>query len=1185
MPASSFVHLHCHSEYSFLDGASRLKDLVAFAAGEQMRAIALTDHGNMHGAIGFYDLCTKHGVKPLLGCEVYVASRSRHERDPKVDLDPAHFLLLAKDETGYHNLMKLVTTAHLEGFYRKPRIDHELLSAHAEGVIGATACVAGEVPRALLAGDMKKARSLVGTYRDLLGKGNFYLELQDHGLASQQAVNPQLIELSRALGVPLIATNDSHYTCRSEASAHDVLLCIQTGKVLSDPNRLRFETAEFYLKTAAEMAGLFSHVPEALTNTALVAEQCNVQLSLGQIHMPHFQVPEGHTLDSYLALLCQQNLPRKYPRGREEAERRLRYELSVIQSKGYSGYFLIVADLVRFARERGIFAAARGSAAGSIVSYLLDITYMDPLEHGLYFERFLNPERESSPDIDLDIEDLRRQEVYDYALQKYGTDNVAQIITFGTMAARAAVRDAGRAMGMAAAKVDGVAKLIPFNHDIQKSLEAVVELKEIYDSDSEAKQLLDYARSIEGLCRHASVHACGVVISHEPLIEHLPLQRPPRHSDASQNGDGATVITQFDGPSVTRCGLVKMDLLGLKNLSVISECLRLIRETEVADLDLSQIPMGDQKTYEMLSRGESTAVFQLESEGMRRLLKDLKPDSFAHLAPLIALYRPGPLDQMGRFVSGRHGASVEYLHPELQPILGETFGVLLYQEQVMQTAVRLADFTPPQAEILMRAMSKKDKEKMQQMHDLFIEKAASRGLPEETAQALFDQMNAFANYGFNKSHSAAYAVISYRTAYLKANYPTQYMAAYMASFMDRTDKIVSCVEECRRLEVEVLPPDVNESQVSFSVSAKGAIRFGLAAIKGIGVGAIEALLEARRAGPFADILDFCERIPARVMTKAQVELLIKSGAFDSLHPNRAQCLAALETAFEAGQKAQRDRAAGQASLFDGNGSGLSAPRLRHDLPDVPDFPREERLALEKELVGLYLSDHPLKRVRKFLEASSATPVNELSGLKKDAEVTVGGLITQLRRISDRNNRPMVFATLEDFTGSVEVVVFSSVYEKCAPSLIKDAIVLVKGRVSRSGRKGSDDDEDPEEIKVLCDKVVPVETEASGASSTHPRNDLSQIDMDFAPPPEDQALTASRLHVRLPQGAEPTLLTGLQSVLRNHPGDCPVVLHLFANGKETSLAAGRAYQVGLTPSLVTQLTKLLGDKGWWREVDE
>jgi len=1169
MSQPEFVHLHCHSEYSLLDGASRIKDLAKFAAANHMPALALTDHGVMYGIVQFYKACREAGVKPILGCEAYVAARSRKDKEAKFDREPSHLVLLPKDEQGYQNLVKLITASHLEGFYYKPRIDRELLAQHSQGLIVASACIAGEVPRAILDGNYDLARQIAGEYVDIVGRDNFYLELQDHGLPEQKAANEGLLRLAKDLGVGVTATNDSHYSRREDADAHDILLCIQTSKTYADPNRMRFGAQEFYLKTAEEMAALFSEVPEALRNTLVIAEQCNVELDLDTIHMPVFEVPEGETLDSHLANLCRAKLPEKFPGRDEVARKRLEYELEVIQGKGYSGYFLIVEDLVRFAHKRGIIAAARGSAASSVVSYLLDMTYLDPLEFKLIFERFLNPERESSPDIDLDIEDARRQEVYDYAVEKYGVDNVAQIITFGTMAARGAVRDVGRALEYPISEVDEIAKLIPQTDSISEALENVPELRQRHESDERTKRLLEAAMSIEGLARHSSVHACGVVISKNPLTQHIPLQR------AGQEGG---VITQLAGPDVEACGLVKMDFLGLKNMSIISETLRLLKETAALDLDLTTIPMDDRKTYDMLSRGESTAVFQLESSGMRSLLRDLKPDRFAHIAPLLALYRPGPMDEMPRFVAGRHGQRVEYAHPDLEEILSETFGVLLYQEQVMQAAMKMADFSMPQAEILMRAMSKKQEKKMEQMRDIFIDNCVAKQTRREVAEQVFARMYKFAGYGFNKAHSAAYAVLSYQTAYLKANYPTQYMAAFMTSFMNRADRIALCIEDCRKLGVAVLPPDVNESQVNFSVSGKD-IRFALAAIKGVGAGALQEIVNARaEGGPFRDLYDFAERVPQRALGKSAIETLLRCGAFDSLHPNRAQALAALDQAVEAGQRLQRDKAAGQVSLF----GEVEVDTTRPLLPNVPDLPREDKLAAERELLGVYVSDHPLKSARKVLEKYVTHTLDELSESLDGKTVVVGGLVSDFRQIRDRKGNPMMFVTLEDGVGSLELIVFASAYADCAPETAKDALILAEGQVMLGSSSRSDD-----ELKLRCSRVFraddkgldtklrPSRRKGGNGNGNGRGNGNGEVAANSTPPPV--------VNIRVPQTkATPGTLNELQGILKAHPGNSGVLLHIDHGRRLTQVSLGSGHVVRLDAALQTELELALGRGTVWTE---
>ncbi|MBX6377172.1 MAG: DNA polymerase III subunit alpha, partial [Clostridia bacterium] len=984
-----FVHLHVHSEYSLLDGAARVAELPQRARELGMAAVALTDHGVMYGAVEFYKACRQHEVRPVLGCEVYVAPRSRFDREPRVDDRPYHLVLLAEDEVGYRNLVRLVSLASLEGFYYKPRVDKELLAAHARGLVCLTGCLGGEVPRLLQEGREEEARRAAGQYLEIFGRDHFFVEVQDHGLEVERRLNPRLVALARELGVGVVATNDAHYLRRDDAAAHDVLLSIQTGKALDDPQRLRFPNDEFYLKSPEEMAERFRDLPEALVNSVAIAERCRFDFRFGEIKLPRYELPEGYDAAGYLRKLCEERFPQRYPDGPGEARERLDYELRVIEQMGYAGYFLIVWDFIHYARSRGIAVGpGRGSAAGSLVAYVLGITDIDPLRHHLLFERFLNPERVSMPDMDIDFDDQRRGEVIEYVVRKYGSDRVAQIITFGRMLARAVVRDVGRALGLGYAEVDRIAKMVPaqLGMTLERALEANPELRDAQDADPTVRRLLDLARRLEGLPRHASVHAAGVVIARDPLMEDVPLQ---------QMADGV-VVTQFPMNVLEELGLLKFDFLGLRTLSVLEETRRLVRETTGEDLDLTRLPLDDPDTYEALGRGETAGVFQLESGGMRDMLRDLRPTCIEDIIAAVALYRPGPMENIPDFVRAKHSGQVRVPHPLLEPILRDTYGILVYQEQIMQLAARMAGFSLGQADILRRAVGKKKKEVLDAQRQAFVQGCLANGHSRALAEELYDLIVKFANYGFNRSHAAAYGLLSYQTAYLKTHYPVAFMAALLTSVMDASDKVAEYVQECRRLNIAVLPPDVNASEARFAVEG-GAIRFGLAAVKNVGVAAVEAIVaERRRGGPFRSLQDFCERLDSPHLNRRALESLVKAGAFDRLGERREVLLEALDLVLRVAQEVRARRASGQVSLFDLAGDGAAAVAAYPPLPDVEPVPETRRLAWEKEVLGLYLSGHPLAERAHLLEGQVDLPVSGLAERPEGSEVRVGGLLTGVR---------------------------------------------------------------------------------------------------------------------------------------------------------------------------------------------
>jgi DNA polymerase-3 subunit alpha len=1050
---NDFTHLHTHSEYSLLDGLSRITDLVEEASAKGFDSLALTDHGALYGAVAFHQAAAAKGIKPIIGVETYVARRSMTDKEGKPDAQPYHLILLASDLTGYRNLCRLVTDAHIDGYYYKPRIDREHLAKHSEGLIGLSACLNGEVSRALEVEDWDLARTVAGEYGDIFGTGRFFLELQDHGLAEQRRLNEQLLRLAAELGLPLVATNDLHYVRREQAPAHDVLLCVGTASNLDTPGRLKFETDEFFLKSATEMAALFSGQPEAIANTKRIAEMCDLDLPLGHLRIPHFPVPDGETVESWLRKECERGLSWRYGTVTPELQTRLDYELGVILSMGYAGYFLIVADFIRFARERGIQTTCRGSAPGSIVTYTLGITPVDPIAYELPFERFLNPDRVTMPDIDVDFQDDRRDEVIAYVSRKYGQDHVAQIITFGTMLARAAIRDVGRVLGNTYGEVDRIAKAVPNQLGIRldEALATAPLLREQYDADPSVKRVIDFAKQLEGVARNASTHAAGVVISREPLTELMPLQR-------ATNSD--SLMTQYEMHAIEALGLLKFDFLGLSNLTILKNAVDLIKSHRGVDIDLDHIPLDDAATFELLASGETTGIFQLESAGMRHYVRDLRPTSVHDLAAMVALYRPGPMDNIPAYIRRKHGQEkVEYLHPLLEPYLEKTYGIFVYQEDIMAAAIALGGFTGPEADTLGYAIRKKKSSVLRAQKEKFVRQAAERGVEPRVIDAVFAAFQPFERYGFNKAHATCYGLIAYQTAYLKANYTVDYMASVLSAFRDTEEKVAAAVAECRRLGIEVRPPDVTRSAVEFTVEAD-AIRFGLLAVKNVGSSAIESIVAAREAeGPFRSLADFCTRIDLRLANRKVLESLTKVGALSAFgHP--AQVLEGLDDAIAAGAATQRDRATGQTSLFD---VGLDEPSLLdRPLPNVPEAPVRDRLRWEKELLGLYLSEHPMgevtDRVGEFVTAYSGDLKDEsLDGQR----LVVAGIVVGSRTVVTRARATMAVVTIEDLQGSIEVVVFPKLFEQTGPIWDEGSILLVAGRVDHRG----------EEVSLLADLVV------------------------------------------------------------------------------------------------------------------
>lgn len=1037
-----FTHLHVHTEYSLLDGASKITDLLSYAKELGMDSIAITDHGVMYGVIDFYQEAVKQGIKPILGCEVYVVDNHLEKNNRSMH----HLILLAENNTGYHNLMKIVSRGQLEGFYYKPRVDKEILRQNSEGIICLSACIIGEVPSYILQDNMDGARRTVQEFIDIFGKENYFLEVQDHSLPEDKKINRGLKVLAQEFDLGLVATNDLHYVRKKDAEAQDVLMCIQTNSTVDAPERMRFPNNEFYLKSYDEMAELFGSCPEALENTQLIAERCNVELEFGKLLLPEFPIPEGFAdANAYLLHLCQEAIPVKYGGQNEEVLKRLDFELDIIRTMGYSCYFLIVWDFIDYCKKHDIpVGPGRGSAAGSIVAYLLGITNIDPLKYHLLFERFLNPERVSMPDIDTDFCYVKRDQVLDYVVRRYGQERVAQIITFGTLQARAAVRDVGRALGMTYGAVDEVAKKIPreLGITLDKALASNNELHDLYEQNEQVHRLIDLAKSVEGMPRNAGTHAAGVIIAPQDLKDYVPLQL----------GNEGSVITQYDKDKVENLGLLKMDFLGLRTLTVIGDTIRFIEETTGEKIDIDNIPLADKKTCQMLCDGDTYGVFQLESAGITKLVMELAPESFEDLIPLVALYRPGPLGtgMAEDFIAGRHGRrTAEILHPLMEPILADTYGVILYQEQVMQITSALAGFTLGQADILRRAMGKKKAKELDSMREAFIEGARKiNNIPEALSNRIFSLLQHFAGYGFNKSHSVAYALVAYQTAYLKAHWPAQYMAAFLNSIISDADKLSWYISVCRNANIKVLPPDVNESGFDFTVHKGNSIRFGLAGIKSAGEAAVKEIIRAREdGGEFTGLVDFCRRVSMRVVNKRVVENLIKCGAMDSFGAKRSQLLAIVEQAAELGASYQKDYASGQMGLFDDTEDSF-AEINDIKLPDLEEMPRANVLQNEKELIGFYVTGHPLDEYKKIL--NKYTPLYWLQNENNVSDgqyINIAGIISDCVIKTTRKGDTMAVLTLEDYTGSTEVLVFPSVYQSCLKEMYKENIVAIEGRMN------------------------------------------------------------------------------------------------------------------------------------------
>lgn len=1142
-PHANFVHLHVHTQYSMLDGACKVKELVKIAEKMKFPAIAITDHGNMFGAIDFYLAAQSAGIKPIIGTEVYVAPRSRFDKTAHSgDVTAFHLVLLAKDLEGYQNIMKLSSIGFLEGFYYKPRVDKAVLREHSKGVIAMSACLQGEIAYYAAHDQEEQAEEALQEYLDIYGAEDFYVEIQDHGIPEQKKSNKVLIRLAKEYGLKLVATNDLHYLKKKDALAHEALLCIQTGTTLDDPKRMRFSTQEFYLKSEDEMRALFPEYPEACDNTIEIMDKCNLELNLGENLLPYFEVPDNKDHAEYVRELCIEGLKRKLEGGviPDEYMERLDYELSVIIQMGYVDYFLITWDFCNYAKENGIAVGpGRGSAAGSLVSYALSITEVDPIPFNLIFERFLNPERVSMPDVDIDFCQQRREEAIRYVEQKYGHECVSQIITFSTLAARGVIRDVGRVMAIPLPEVDKIAKLIPdeLGITLPKALEMEPQLKELANNDSQIAQLLETAQALEGLNRHAGIHAAGVVISDRPLSEYVPLYK--------QKDKGVT--TQYPMKMLEKTGLLKMDFLGLKTLTFIDEALRIIKETENIDIDISRISFKDEKTYDLLCKGETFGVFQFESSGMRDMLRKAKPQVFEDVAALLALYRPGPLGSgmVDDFINRKnHGAEIKYDHPLLEPILKETYGVILYQEQVMKIVSALAGFSLAQADLLRRAIGKKIPEVLAEQKKHFVEGASKNGVDEKVAAHIFELIEYFAGYGFNKSHSVAYSFISYQTAFLKANYPLEFMTALLSIEKDNTDKVVSYIDEAKRLGFEIQPPCVNESFTRFTCSKeKKTIRFGLSAVKNVGTNAINSVVAVRNdSGPFSSIYDFTERVDSRLVNRKVMESLIKAGAFDCFGYKRSQLMGCLDHAIDLGSKLQKDKDRGQMSFFsDFQDGDDSFEENMQQIPEIEEWPESELLANEKAVLGFYISSHPLAKYERLLKNYVRCTSKSLPDYPNQGTVSVGGMLESVARKTTKRGDAMAIASLQDLSGKCTLVIFPKAYAKLQSILIPDSIVYVKGK----------NDSSEDEGKILVDEVFPLEDVRNKMTK------VFSVDMRTA-------------------GLDKATLNQLRDLFLRYPGKIPVHINMQEpNGRITQIIAGHDFCVRPGEGLFAEVEELIG----------
>ncbi len=1131
---SDFVHLHNHTHYSLLDGAIRVPDLLETTLQYKMPAVAITDHGNMFGAIDFYLSAKKAGVKPIIGAEMYMAPGNRTDRKPlKKDTSERtyHLILLAKNLTGYKNLMRLASIAFLEGFYYKPRIDFEVLEKYHEGLVAASACIKGAVPFKLLTDGYNAAREMALRYQEIFG-ADFYIELQNHGLKAEQDIQENLIKLARDLNIKLIATNDAHYLKREHYAAHDVLLCLQTGKDLDDPKRMRYETDQLYFKSTDEMYQLFSHIPEALENTLEIAEKCNVELELSKNYLPRYEIPEPFTLAEYFKTIADKGLQQRYPNITPELQQRLDYEIKIINQMGFPSYFLIVKDFIDYARQLGIpVGPGRGSAAGSLVAYALGITNVDPIQYDLIFERFLNPERVTMPDIDIDFCYERRNEIIEYVRKKYGENQVCQIITFGTMAARAVIRDVGRVLKMPYSEVDKIAKMVPatLKMTLPKALEQVEELRTIAESDELHQKLIQFSLTLEGLARHSSIHACGVVITPNDLTEYVPLYKSPTND----------ITTQYEMKFLEEVGVLKMDFLGLRTLTVIDDTLKALAAKGI-QLDIDKIPLDDKATFDVFSKGNTIAIFQFESSGMQTYLKKLKPTCVADLIAMNALYRPGPMDMIDDFIARKHGdKKIEYLHPLLEPILRETYGIIVYQEQVMRIASDLAGFSMGEDDLLRRAMGKKKVELMKKQRQLFVEGAQKRNVKAEVANEIFDLMDKFAGYGFNKSHAACYSVVAYQTAYLRAHYPSEFMAANLTSEMSNIDRIQILIEECRKMGIHVLPPEVNESDAKFIATEKG-IRFGLGAVKNVGLGSIKAITEARKkVGRFHNLFEFVSSIDLRAVNKKVLESLIQVGALDNMEGHRAQLCESIDLAVAYAQNINSDRAMGQTSIFDleVSDSAISTPLL----PAVQPWDKIESLRREKELLGFYISGHPLRKFEEELRLFSTIQVKDIPDTKDGQIVRIGGMVVSVKSMFDRKGKAMAFVNFEDFTGSTEVIVFSDAFSQYREQLKPDAMLILIGKISIR------EEEDP---KIMLDESLPLEY----ARERFTRGITLTLQSEFLKSEVIQQITG---------------------ILEKNRGECPLFVQVLEPNKKPVLIKSKRFQLNPGVETMNKLRTIVG----------
>ena len=1142
---TEFVHLHNHTHYSLLDGACKIDDMIKQCVEFGMKSIAITDHGNMFGAIEFFQKATRKNIKPIIGAEIYIAPESRFKKTVSKNSNEDtsyHLVLLSRNFEGYRNLMKLVSAGYLEGFYYKPRIDKELLREHHEGLIALSGCLKGEISRMLLRENYERAEKAVTEYLDIFGE-DFYLELQDHNIPAEKEVLRRIFDFNKKFNVPFVATNDIHYLKKEHVVAHDILVCLQTGKDYEDPNRMRFTTDQLYFKSGDEMAELFSYVPEAITNSIKIAEKCNLELDFKTTHLPNYEIPARYgdiNLDEYLKILAEEGLPEKIPIVDKKVRNRLSYELGIIKKMGYAGYFLIVKDFIDYAKKNGIpVGPGRGSAAGSLVSYVLGITNINPMNYSLFFERFLNPERVSMPDIDIDFCYERREEVIKYVREKYGEDNVTQIITFGTMAARAVIRDVGRVLKIPYGEVDKIAKMIPAKAGmtIDEALGKVPELKELSQQDDIHKKLIVNSKILEGSARHASTHAAGVIITPEILTNFTPLFK-------SSQGD---VTTEYDMSSLEEIGVLKMDFLGLRTLTVIQNTLNSLRKKGI-EINLDQLPLTDHKAFEIFINGETVGVFQFESSGMREYLKKLKPRRLEDLVAMNALYRPGPMDMIDGFIRRKHGLEkIEYPYPVLEPILKETYGIIVYQEQVMQIASELAGFSLGKADILRRAMGKKKVELMDEQRKLFLKGTENKNVPEKVATEVFDLMAKFARYGFNKSHAVSYSLVAYQTAYLKAHHPVEFMAANLTSEMGNTRRVIILIEECKNMGINILPPDVNESIVDF-IPLEKSIRFGMGAIKNVGRGAIKSIVSAREEnGPFNHIFDLCERIDTRLVNKKVLESLIQAGALDSINENRAQLLESIDIAVAYSQSVHIYKSRGQTSIFESN-----EETIEFELPKLPEpdpWKESERLAREKEMLGFYISGHPLSKYEKEIKLFSNIELADTSALKDGMAARFGGMITGVKKHFDRKNKAMAFVTIEDFTGTIESLLFSDAYEKYSDLIQEDKMLFFVGKISVK------DEED--EPKVLVDEVYQL------------------------PEVWDKCSKSVCLVFKMDKINEPDIYSISES-LTKYKGDCNVMINIITPEDGEYLLRSKRIKTKPNPDLIKQLQSKLGEKNVWIE---